>query len=207
LSCVFSLRIPAFAVPAPANSSEFRIPSGVAIAVDGVKSAGEWDDAAVTQCAVGPGWNVRVFAKHDAQNIYFDFEGVTHGASRLFPEVLVDPRNTKSVVWQKGQWWLHVSNNLCEGDGAPNVYEAKGKSLCTHSKPGWGANNPPEVGTEIIEVKVSFQKLGVAYSPGMKIGLALDVTDATGAAGQKTFYWPASAKNDSPKTWGVAVLE
>jgi hypothetical protein len=207
LSCVFSSRVPAFAVPAPVNSSEIRIPSGVAIAADGVKSGGEWDDAAMTQFAVAPGWNVRVFAKHDAQNIYFDFEGVTHGASRLFPEVLVDPRNTKSVAWQKGQWWLHVSNNLCEGNGAQNVYERKGKTLCGRRKSGWDANNPPDAGTEIIEVKISFAKLGVAYSAGMKIGLAFDMTDATGKADQKTYYWPASAKIDSPKTWGVAVLE
>ena len=175
--------------------------------MDGVKSAGEWDDAAMTQFAVAPGWNVRVFAKHDAQYIYFDFEGVTHAGGRLFPEILVDPRKTQSTAWQKGQWWLHVSNNLCEGNGAPNVYESKGKSLCTHRKPGWDANNPPDAGTEIIEVKISFAKLGVGYSPDMKIGLAFDVTDATGKAGQKTYNWPASAKIDSPKTWGVAVLD
>jgi hypothetical protein len=207
LSCVVNLRIFAVAVSASANSSEFHIPNGVAIAVDGVKSAGEWDDAAMTQLAVVPGWNVRVFAKHDAQYIYFDFEGVTHGERRLFPEILVDPRNTKSVAWQKGQWWLHVSHNLCEGNGEPNVYEKKGKSLCAHRKPGWDGNNPPGAGTEIMEVKISFAKVGVAYSPGMKIGLALDVADATGKPEQKTYYWPASAKTDSPKTWGVVVLE
>ena len=207
LSCVFVLSIGAFANPAPSNSGEIHIPTGVAIAVDGVKSAGEWDNAAMTQFAVAPGWNVRVFAKHDAQFIYFDIEGVTHPGVRLFPEILVDPRNTKSVAWQKGQWWLHVSNNVCEGNGEPNVYERKSKSSCTHRKPGWDANNPPEAGTEIIEVKISFAKLGVAYSPGMKIGLALDVTNATSKADQKTYYWPANAKFDSPKTWGVAVLE
>jgi hypothetical protein len=207
LSCVFSWRVPVFAVPAPSNPSEIHIPRGVAIVADGAKSAGEWDDAAMTQFAAAPGWNVRVFAKHDAQYIYFDFEGVTHPGSRLFPEILIDPRKTQSMAWQKGQWWLHVSNNLCEGNGAANVYERKGKSLCTHSKPGWDANNPPDAGTEIIEVKISFAKLGVAYSPGMKIGLGFDLTDAAGNPGQKTYYWPAGAKIDSPKTWGVAVLE
>jgi hypothetical protein len=201
------MRIPASTVPAAPNLSEIHIPRGGAIAVDGVKSAGEWDDASMTQFAVAPGWNVRVFAKHDAQYIYFDFEGVTHPGSRLFPEILVDPRNTKSEAWQKGQWWLHVSNNLCEANGAPNAYEKKGKSLCAHRMPGWDGNNPPDERTEIIEVKISFAKLGVVYSPGMKIGLAFDVTDATGKVGQKTHFWPAGAKMDSPKTWGVAVLE
>jgi hypothetical protein len=144
LSSAFALRSFAVGVPAPPNSSEIRIPSGVAIAVDGVKSGGEWDDAAMTQFAVAPGWNVRVFAKHDAHYIYPDFEGVTHPGIRLFPEILVDPRNTKSVAWQKAQWWLGVSNNLCEGNGAPDVYEKKGKSVRAHRKPGWDGNNPPD---------------------------------------------------------------
>jgi hypothetical protein len=75
---------------------ELRIPRGPAIVVDGVKSAAEWEDASMTQFAVVPGWNVRVFAKHDAQYLYFDFEGVTHASSRLFPEILVDPHDTRS---------------------------------------------------------------------------------------------------------------
>ncbi len=184
-----------------------RVPSGRAVAVDGVKSAAEWEDASMTQFTVAPGWNVRVFAKHDAQNLYFDFEGVTHADSRLFPELLLDPRNFKSPAWQKGQWWLHVSNNLCEGNGAPNVYEKNGKSQCTRRKPGWDGNNPPDEHTAIIEVKISFAKLGVGYAPGMKIGLAFDLTDASSKADQKTYLWPAGAKMDSPKTWGIAVVE
>jgi hypothetical protein len=111
----------AASVPAPSSPNEIRIPRGRAIVVDGVKSAAEWDDASMTQFVVAPGWNVRVFAKHDAQFLHFDFEGVTHAGSRLFPEILLDPHKTQSPAWQKGQWWLHVSNNLCEGNGAPNV--------------------------------------------------------------------------------------
>jgi hypothetical protein len=207
LACVFSLRISAFAVTAPVNSSEIHIPSGVAIAVDGVKSAREWDDAAMTQFAVAPGWSVRVFAKHDAQYLDFDFEGVTHAGNRLFPEILLDPHNTRSQEWQKGQWWLHISNKLCEWNGGPNVYESKSKFQWGLRKPGWDANNLPDDHTELIEVKISFAKLGVAYAPGMKVGLAFDITDASGNVAQNWYFWPASAKIESPKTWGVAVLE
>jgi hypothetical protein len=156
--------------------------------VDGVKSAGEWDDAAMTQFAVALGWNVPVFAKHDAHYVYFDFEGVTHRDGRLFPEILVDSRKTQSAAWQKGQWWLHVSNNLCAGNGAPSVYESKGKSLCGRRRAGWDANSLPDDHTEIIEVKISFARLGIVYSLGTKIGLALDMTDATGKADQKRYH-------------------
>ncbi len=98
---------------------------------------------------------------------------------------------------RKGQWWLHVSNNLCEGNGAPNAYETKGKFQCAHRKPGWVGNNPPDKQIELIEVKISFAKLGLEYAPGMKIGLAFDVTDANGKAEQKAYSWPAGAKIDS----------
>jgi hypothetical protein len=190
-----------------APSTEIRIPRGRAIAVDGVKSAAAWDDASMTQFAVAPGWNLPAFAKHDAQFLYFDFEGVTHGGSRLFPEILLDPRKTQSAAWQKGQCWLHVSNNLCEGSGAPKVYEKKGKLQCGRREVRWDGNNPPDEHTEIIAVKISFAKLGAGYSPGMKVGLAFDVTEASGKADQKTYYWPAGARVDSAKTWGVAVVE
>ena len=193
--------------PATASPTEIRIPRGRAIVADGVKSASEWDDASMTQFTVAPGWNVRVFAKHDAQYIYFDFEGVTHARSRLFPEIFLDPRNTESAAWQKGQWWLHVSNNLCEGNGAPTVYEKKGKLQCGRRKVGWDGNNPPDEHAEVVEVIISFAKSGVGYSPGMKVGLAFDATDASGKADQKTYYWPAGARIDSPKTGGVAVVE
>lgn len=110
-------------------------------------------------------------------------------------------------MWQKGQWWLHVCNNLCESNGAPSVYEKNGKFRCAHRKPGWDGNNPPDDHTELIEIKISFAKLGMEYAPGMKIGLAFDAADASGKADQKAYFWPAGAKIDSPKTWGVAVVE
>jgi hypothetical protein len=207
LLCVYPSRGRVPAVPAPPSTNEIRIPRGRAIVVDGVKSAGEWDDASMTQFAVTPGWNVRAFAKHDAQNLYCDFEGVTHAGTRLVPEILLDPHNARSQEWQKGQWWLHISNNLCEWNGGPNVNENKSKFRCGRRKPGWDGNNPPEDHSELIEVKISFAKLGVEYAPGMKVGLAFDVTDASGNVGQKWYFWPAGAKIDSPKTWGVAAVE
>jgi hypothetical protein len=205
--CVCSSRARVLAVPAPPNSNEIHIRRGRAIVVDCVKSAGEWDDASMGQFSVAPGCNVRVFAKHDAQFLYFDFGAGTHAGSRLFPEILLDPRNTKSVAWPKGQWWLHVSSDLCQGNGAPNVYEKNGKVQCAQRELGWDGNNPPDDHTELVEVKISFAKLGLEYAPEMKIGLALDVTDAIGKAEQKASFWPAGAKINSPKTWGLAVVE
>jgi hypothetical protein len=46
----------------------------------------------------------------------------------------------------------------------------------------------------------------VEFAPGMKLGLAFDVTDASGDVDQKWYFWPAGAKIDSPKTWRVAIV-
>lgn len=201
---ILTLLLPTFV---SGSAGTLEIPKGSAIVVDGTRSAAEWNDAASTDISIAPDWTIHVYLKHDSENLYFDFEGVMHDGKRLFPEILLDPRQLKSLAWQPGQWWLHVSNNLCEGNGEPNVYEKNGVFQCAHQKAGWSGNNPPTAETQTIEVSVSFAKLGLKYSPGMKIGLALDITDATGRSDQKWLYWPADATINSPKTWAVATLE
>jgi hypothetical protein len=132
------------------------------------------------------------------------FEGVKHGDERLFPEILIDPRNQKTATWEKGQWWLHVSNNLCEGDGEPNVYEKNGLFQCAHAKQGWKGNNPPGAETNIVEVSVAFAKLKALLLDGF--GIAFDMTDAAGNEKQHWYFWPANAGLMSPRSWGTAVI-
>jgi hypothetical protein len=110
---------------------------------------------------VAKNWIVRVRFKHDAENLYFEFESVKRGSERLFPEILIDPKNRKSETWEPGEWWLHVSNTLCEGNGEPNLYTKDGVFQCGHTKPGRAANNPPAADTEVVEVRVSYARLGL----------------------------------------------
>ena len=196
-----------FAVPSPLQRDVIRIPSGSPIAVDGKVSANEWDDSKSIGLSVAKNWTVRVRFKRDAENLYFEFKGVKRGTERLFPEILMDPKNRKSESWEPGEWWFHVSNNLCEGNGEPNVYTKDGVFQCSHTKPGWAGNNPPGADTEVVEVRISFAKLGLNATAGTQFGIAFDMTDATGDEKQKWFFWPRGAKLESPKSWGDAVLE
>jgi hypothetical protein len=125
-----------FAVPSPIQRDVIHIPSGSAIVADGKVSANEWDDSKSVGLPVAKNWIVRVRFKHDADNLYFEFEGVKRGSERLFPEILIDPKNRKSESWEPGEWWLHVSNNLCEGNGEPNVYTKDGVFQCSHHQAG-----------------------------------------------------------------------
>jgi hypothetical protein len=191
-------------IPSPDST---HIPKGHAVKADGHVGATEWEDAETTSIAVEPGWTVRVRLKHDEENLYFLFENVKHDDQRLFPEIFIDPEDRRSEKWERSQWWLHVSYNLCEGHGEPNVYRKNGVFLCAHQKEGWTANNPPRRNTQSVEVTVSFAKLGIRPTPGLRIGLALAVTDATGDEAQTWFFAPPTATVGSPKSWGEAVLD
>jgi hypothetical protein len=196
-----------FQVPSSIQSDLIRIPSGSAIVVDGKISLNKWRDSKFVRLPVAKNWTIRVRFKHDAENIYFEFEGVKRGAERLFPEILIDPNNRKSEAWEPGEWWLHVSHNLCEGNGEPNVYTKNGVFQCGHTRPGWAGNNPPVAETDIVEVRVSFAKLGLNVKAGTRFGIAFDMTDATGDEKQRWFFWPRGARLESPKSWGIAVLD
>jgi hypothetical protein len=183
-----------------------KIPLGSPTSSDGVLKPGEWRGAAEVAIHVEPDWTVKVLLKHDAQNLHFAFDGVEHAGKRMFPEIMLDPERKGGEKWSPGQWWLHVSNNLCEGNGEYNVYERGGAFQCAHAKPGWEGNNPPHTG-EVIEIRVSFEKMGVVGTSGKTIGLALDVTDATGGPDQVYRYWPEDAQIAKPSSWGSATIE
>ena len=172
------------------------IPSGHSVTIDGKVTTGEWEDAQSIPISIRNDWNIRVRFKHDQEYLYLLFDGVTHGGERLFPEVFVDPEYWRIAQWQKGQWWFHVSYNLCEGNGEPNIYTKGGVFQCAHEKEGWAANNPPSKDTQAIGVKVSLSKLGVKPAAGHQLGLAF-VADSPARtwAGSSTF-WAETTSGD-----------
>jgi hypothetical protein len=139
-------------------------------------------------------------------NLYFAFAAVEHDGKRLFPEILLDPEKKQGKSWSPGEWWLHISNNLCEANGEYSVYERGGVFQCAHTKSGWDGNNPPGT-SAVIEAEISFVKVGLSAAKHRTIGLALDVTDASGEADQVFRYWPATAQIAKPETWGTAIIE
>lgn len=188
------------------STPDIAIPAGRPIHVDGKIDPGEWRDAVSVSIPVESGWTVRALVKRDGKNLYLAFLHLRHGSARLFPEVLIDAPDLRTRSWRPGQWWLHASHNLCEADGAFNIYQRDGVFLCSHTKPGWFANNPPVPGG-ITEFQITFAKLALASRPGTRFGLALDVTNATGDRSQIWRFWPAGARLAVPRTWAQAVLQ
>lgn len=150
-----------------------------------------------------PGWRVRVLFKHDAMNLYFAFTHLTRGKEMRFPELLLDPGEQRSNAWQPGEWWLHSSFNLCEGNGEYNVYNRKGAFQCAKTKEGWSANHFPLTSRNVMEIQLSLAKLGLKSAHGTRLGLSIDLTDT-----QKSWrFWPADAQLAHPSTWGEAILQ
>jgi chorismate synthase len=87
------------------------------------------------------------------------------------------------------------------------VYTKDGVFQCAHTKRGWEGNNPPSADTDVVEVRISFAKLGLNAKTGTQFGIGFDMTDATGDDKQRWFFWPRGATLESPKSWGDAVLE
>jgi hypothetical protein len=177
------------------------IPAGPPVDIDGVIAPAEWSGAAAADIAVAPGWTVHIMLQHDVKYLYLAFTHLRHGGAERYPEIMVDPRNAGGDTWQSGQWWLHSSYNLCEGNGAFNVYERDGVFQCAQTKPGWGANHFPLTGDGVMEIRIALDKVGLA--PGRPFGLALDVTDT------KTNWalWPPGAALARPGSWGRAQLQ
>jgi serine/threonine protein kinase len=179
------------------------IPAGRGVLVDGVIDAQEWSDAAAVIIPVRSGWEITAYCKHDRQNLYFAFKNLEHEGTRLFPELLIDARGSRSKSWQTGVWWFHASQNLCEANGQHDLYRRNGRFACAHEEPGWHANNPP--GGDAVEFRITLEKL--ALPPHAQFGIALDVTNATGDAKQEWHFWPPAARLDQPSSWGKALFD
>lgn len=169
-----------------------KFPFGKSVTVDGKIESKEWDKARKVSIKIEKEWKVKVAFKQDENNLYFRFSNLKIDEKKeLYPEVLIDAKNSKTKTWEKNQWWFHTSYSNCEGDGVFNNY----KSCKKGEKTGWNGNNfPLEIGGE-VEISVSKSYLNLKKND--TIGLAFDVTDTD----KKWFFYPATAKLESPETW------
>jgi len=172
------------------------IPRGRSPAVDGVLSPGEWDDAAVVEIAVEPGWNVPVRVKRDDHALYVAFVNVKPEEAERYPEVLLSVRGTRDGAWTASDWWFHASYQDCEGQGVFNNYQ------CSPTKPGWEANNFPLEPPGVVEIRISFDKIGLDPAGAAEIGIAFNVTDTR----EVWAFWPRTATLEDPGSWATARM-
>lgn len=179
-------------------SAQFlNIPAGTKPTIDGVILTNEWDDAGQTTIYVQTGWEVLVFYKHSDTSLFFAFTDIKGVFGDRYPDVMLDINNDKDTTWQMDDWWLHASYNDCEGNGEYNVWTS-----CVPTHPGWSANNYPMADPGIIEMEITYQKIGLAPGSGDTIGIAFEVSD--------TFtdykYFPSTATIEDPSTWTNGIL-
>lgn len=167
--------------------------------MDGIITAGEWSGAGEEIITLSASAEVKILYLHSDTALCFAYLGHLESAMR-FPEIYIDPDNSKSAAWEGDDWWFHVSATDCESQGAPSVY-----THCNLIQPGWqGVPNisPGNPLTDTVEICIPFSKIGNGLSPGDTIGISFAVTNTFNAWN----YWPAGAGINSPATWGSAVI-
>jgi hypothetical protein len=179
----------------PGPGDAIDITSGAAPTIDGTIGSGEWDGAASVEIEVRAGWTVTVMSMHGPTDLFFAFTGLVDGMDERYPEVLLDVNDDSTTSWGADDWWFHASYNDCEGDGRPNDW-----STCTPSATGWEANNFP-LTTGVVEMRISYSKIGLVPGAGLTMGIGFDVTDTSA----EWAYWPSGADLDDPSTWGQAT--
>lgn len=169
--------------------------------IDGIVSAGEWEDSDTVRLAVGFNKSVRISFKRDLAKMYFLFSGHLESQIKL-PEILIDVNNDKSSAWQTDDWWFHISANDCEHSGAYGVY-----TNCQLVQPNWEAENNITQGqpfTDTVEVSIPFAKIGFIESEtNYRFGLCFFLNGFGGG----NSIWPPDADKLAPSTWGDMLLE
>lgn len=177
------------------------IPSGSEVVIDGKMDRGEWDDA-LPHRITSSGRTILFRIKHDAASLLIGVELKNSGSGPVrFPEILIDPRNDKSYLWQQDDWWFHVSATDCFHQGNHSEY-----TTCETDHAEWdalpnfstSASDPP---VDSIEIRIPFETLGITLLD--TIGLSFDVTNTFNA----WELWPDGASLDHPDTWGTFVFE
>ena len=179
-------------------AQQINIPYGISPVIDGIISSDEWTDADSVTINVQPFWDVKVLYKHNDSCLFFLFKGlVKTGYGERYPDVMLDIYNDKSTTWNPDDWWLHASYNDCECVGNYNDWTS-----CQPEHIGWTANNFPLSAPGIIEMEITYAKIGISNLSEDTIGISLEVSDTYNDYN----YFPNGALIDNPSTWATGVF-
>ena len=186
---IFSL---AFMLNLSLKSQQINIPTGTKPTIDGVLSPNEWSDADSVDIEVQANWTVKVYYKHTNSCLYIAFTGLVTMFGERYPDVMLDINNDRSTSWNGDDWWLHASYNDCEGKGEYNKWTS-----CQPAHSGWTANNFPLISPGIIEMEITYAKIGISNMSNDTLGLAFEVSDTY----SNYHYYPSGAIIGNPSTW------
>ena len=175
-----------------------QIPSGQTPEIDGVISSEEWSDALNVTIETSGDMGSEVYVKHDGTSLYIAFIGA-FSSSFLFPEIMIDPDNSKSSQWEEEDWWFHVSATDCESRGEPDNYDD-----CEVEQEDWKGipNASPVMIPEAIEISIPFSKVGIGATLPDTVGMGFDLSNTATI----WHYWPDGASRHTPSTWGTVIL-
>lgn len=179
---------------------QILIPLADTIWVDGQMSVDEWSGSDSVEINFLSTKKVKIYFKHDGENLLLCYKGNLESANVRFPEVLLDINFDRSLDFLSDDWWFHVSTTDCEYKGAYGNYAS-----CATSKVTWQANNILQglPLTDLVEIKIPFRTVGIDLSRNDTIGISFLVSNTFNAFN----HWPISASRFIPGSWGIGILE
>lgn len=197
----------------PLPEADITIPrSQIIPTINGVATAGEWDDAVVVDIVVNNQWTVPVSLKTDGSNLYALFSNVSGpndenrvemaNQSTTFPELFIDrtPEDNDSI--DPSIYWFHASFQDCFQRA---TYASA--TNCGFTRPGWTASNWPLGATgDHTEIAITYDRLDL--EPGQTHRIGLFATMTSSLIGMDIYHnWPAGSAPGQPDTWSIAELE
>ncbi len=179
-----------------------QIPLGKQVNVDGELNGVEWDDSDSLDINFSNNTKkVRVYYKHDGENLLACYKGDLESANVRFPEILLDMEFDRANIFQADDWWFHVSATDCEYKGRYGHY-----ANCELERPNWKAVNNIIFGdpiTDLVEISIPFSTINLNLNTVDTIGISFLITNTANAF----HHWPNGAHRLYPITWGKAVFD
>lgn len=165
--------------------------------IDGTAHDDEWRGARRIGIEVRPDWWVDAFVLHDGAALYLLFTNVRHQGEEIYPEVLVATSGSPADAWRADDHWFHASYQDCDATGRPNDFES-----CAAERDGWAANNFPLPDDGVVEMRISFERLGIAPGRTEPFLIAIGTTDTR----DHWAFWPEGARFETSAQWAQARL-
>ncbi len=170
------------------------VPYGTRPVIDGLVSAGEWDDADTVMLSGLPDGSVTIFYKENPDTLYmalsvpdityYDVDNITLHFDSLHNAGIAPQIDDFGCGTHRGDMWVEFVGN--------------GTGWVIQTPSGWYGAITTNVNNWTAEFAISYSKMGIIPNSSKTLGFCAQIGDV----GNGVVRWPSSAQNNVPNTWG-----
>ncbi|HEX7318965.1 MAG TPA: Ig-like domain-containing protein [bacterium] len=176
------------------SGDTLNAPYGTKPVIDGLISAGEWDDADTVMTMALPNGPVTIYAKEYPDSIYFAVnvpDSTSHPNDRAI--LMFDSLNNADTLPNVDDFTCSMKRN-----GTRASQHGNGTGWANDSTWGWNSAVTASTNGYVVEYSVAFRKAGLSFGQPKILGFSVEIINTN----LSTVLWPDSAINMNPSTWG-----